>query len=79
MHFPFFSKNSDFSLLVTLFMITCVHMNIHRIRLWYLCQRWKNRVNRWHLKFRLHLHRGSGCSRTLRDRPRLEQLHLPFD
>lgn len=62
-----------------MFMITLVRMNILRIRLWFLCQRWKNRMARWHGKLRHHLHRGLRSTGGSGHRPRLEQLRLPFD
>ncbi len=51
-------------------MITCVRMNTLKIRLWFFCQRWKNRSRRWRKSYL--------CGRKPRGM-RLEQLQLPFE
>jgi hypothetical protein len=43
-------------------------MNTFKIRLWFLCQRWKSKVARWRRAYRRR-----------RVHPRFEQLRLPFD
>lgn len=60
-------------------MITCVRMNTFRIRLWFVCQRWKNRMERWQLKLRKRRHRCLRVTGASGHHPRLEQLRLPFE